>query len=113
MGIYVDYTLRAECADEELRERLEAVRRRCLDLPLRAVGDVLRVEPVYNSITTMLYESEGLTLPEAIAERVRKADEDRDHGIRCLSFAPMMNPDLPEEEVARYYAPALALIERN
>src|SRR4051794_24389734 len=113
MGIYIDYSLRAECEEEELRERLEAVRRRCLDLPLKSVGDVLRVEPVYNSITIMLYESEGLTLPEAIAERVRQADADRDHRIRSLSFAPMMNPDLPEKEVARYYAPALELIERT
>ena len=113
MGIYVDYSLRAECEEAELRERLEAVRRRCLDLPLKSVGDVLRVEPVYNSITTMLYESEGLTLPAAIAERVRQAEEDRDHRIRCLSFAPMMNPDLPEKEVARYYAPALELIART
>jgi hypothetical protein len=35
MGIYVDYSLRAECEEGELRERLEAVRRRCLDLPLK------------------------------------------------------------------------------
>ena len=113
MGIYVDYTLRAECAEEELRERLETVRRRCLDLPLKAVGDVLRVEPVYNSIAIMLYESEGLTLPEAIAERVRQADEDRDHRLRCLSFAPMMSPELPTEELDRYYAPAFKLIEET
>src|SRR5438132_12884481 len=79
MGIYIDYTLRAEGSEESVRGRLEAVRRRCLDLPLKAVGDVLRVEPVYNGITIMLYESEGLTLPEAIAERVRRADADRDH----------------------------------
>src|SRR5438034_1188538 len=113
MGIYVDYTLRAECLEEELRERLETVRRRCMDLPLKAVGDVLRVEPVYNSITIMLYESEGLTLPEAIAERVQASDADRDHRIRSLSFAPMMNPDLPKEELARYYAPALEFIART
>src|SRR5207302_424366 len=112
MGIYVDYTLRAECEEADLRERMETVRRRCMDLPLRAVGDVLRVEPVYNSMTIMLYESEGLTLPEVIAERVRVADVDRDHRLRSLSFAPMLDPELPEEEVERYYAPALEFIER-
>jgi hypothetical protein len=113
MGIYVDYTLRAECSDDELRERLETVRRRCLDLPLRAVGDVLRVEPVFNNMTIMLCESEGLTLPEAIAERLRAADVDRDHRLRALSFAPMLNPELPEEELNRYYAPALAFMKRT
>jgi hypothetical protein len=111
MGIYVDYSLRAEGEEAELRERLEAVRRRCLDLPLKSVGDVLRVQPVYNTLTTMFYESEGLTLPAAIAERVRQTE--RDDRTRCLSFAPMLAPNLPEEEVDRYYAPALQFIERT
>ena len=43
MGIYVDYVLRAECAEEELRSRLERVRQRCLDLPLQAVGELRRI----------------------------------------------------------------------
>jgi hypothetical protein len=48
MGIYVDYVLGAECAGEELCQRLERARQRCLDLPLRAVGEVRRIAPIFN-----------------------------------------------------------------
>ena len=59
MGIFVDYTLRAEGSEEEVRERLERVRARCLDLPLQSVGDVLRVAPIYNGVTLQLFEEQG------------------------------------------------------
>src|SRR5205823_4844424 len=113
MGIYVDYVLRAECAEEELRSRLERLRQRCLDLPLKAVGDVQRIEPVYNPIVFMLLEKEGHALPAAISERLRKADENRDHGTLCITFAPMLDPKLPKRELDRYYAPADALMKQT
>jgi len=113
MGIYIDYVLRAEGAEETLRKRLEAVRQRCLDLPLRRVGEVRRVAPVYNPVVFMLLQSEGHTLPEAIEQRLRQAEEDRDHGTRCISFAPMLNPELPKRQLDRYYAPVLQLLEQT
>jgi hypothetical protein len=112
MGIYVDYTLRAECTEEELRSRLERVRRRCLDLPLKAVGAVRRVEPVYNPVVVRLFRDQGLSLPEVIAERLRQVEGDPNHGRLSLAFAPMLPPELPRRELRRYVAPALALIER-
>jgi hypothetical protein len=113
MGIYVDYTLRAEGSDETVRDRLEAVRGRCLDLPLKAVGDVLRVEPVYNPIVLRMLQSQGYSLPEAIAQRLREVEADRDHGTRCISFAPMLIPELPKRQFERYLAPAFELMDRT
>jgi hypothetical protein len=113
MGIYVDYTLRAEGDEESVRVRLEAVRRRCLDLPLRAVGDVQRVSPVYNPIVIHLLQSQGHKLPEAIARRVEEAERDRDHGMRCITFAPMLGPTLPKEEIDRYHGSVLEFIQQT
>jgi hypothetical protein len=111
MGIYVDYLLRAECAEEELCNRLERVRQRCLDLPLKAVGEVRRIVPVYNPVVVRLFQAEGHALPEAIAQRLRQVEGDPEHGQRCLAFAPMIGPQLPKNQLERYYAPALELIE--
>jgi hypothetical protein len=113
MGIYVDYTLRAEGSEENVRGRLEAVRRRCLDLPLKSVGEVRRVAPVYNPIVIRLFQQEGHTLPEAVALRVRGAEADRDHGTLCILFAPMLDPELSERQQDRYFAPALDFLEKT
>jgi hypothetical protein len=106
MGIYVDYTLRAECADEEVRARLERVRARCLDLPLQSVGNVGRLEPIYNPILLAVLRSGGRALPVAVAERLRPVLEDIDYGSRCLAFAVMLGQELPKLERERYLAPA-------
>jgi hypothetical protein len=113
MGIYVDYTLRAECGEEELRDRLERVRRRCLDLPLQSVGDVQRVEPIYSFLTFMLLQSQGYVLPDVIAARLKEAERDPDHGLRCLSFGILAHPELPKRERDRYFAPVRALTEQT
>jgi hypothetical protein len=84
MGIYVDYVLRAEGTEAEVRERLERVRARCLDLPLRTVGDVLRVAPIYNIMVLSLFEKLGHTLPAAVAAPYHQAEEDRDHGVQGM-----------------------------
>jgi hypothetical protein len=113
MGIFVDYILRAEGSQEEVRERLERVRARCLDLPLRSVGDVLRVEPIYNAVILQLFEEQGHTLPEVVAARYRKAEEDPDHGLRCLAFSPWfpMGPGIPKDEFERYAAAAKEFVD--
>lgn len=113
MGIYVDYKLWAECAEEELRDRLERVRQRCLDLPLKSVGQVRRIEPVYNPIVFLLLQEQGHPLPEAIAQRLEQAEADPDHGTLCITFVPMLDPELPKEQRDRYYAPVLELLERT
>jgi hypothetical protein len=106
MGIYVDYTLRAEGSDEEVRERLERVRARCPDLPLQSVGIVRRLEPIYNPILIAMLRSSGRALPAAVAERLRPVQGDIDHGSRCLPFSLMLGQELPEHERERYLAPA-------
>jgi hypothetical protein len=111
MGIYIDYALRAECAEEELRGRLDRVRERCLDLPLRAVGEVRWIAPIYNPITITMLRSHGHSVPPAIAERLAPVERDLDHGSRCLAFALMMGQELSKAERARYLAPARALME--
>jgi hypothetical protein len=113
MGIYVDYTLRAQCAESTLRKRLERVRERCLDLPLKWVGEVRRIAPVYNPVVIRLLQSEGFTLPDAIAERLRQVEGDPDHGMLCLTFAPPFGPGLPKRTLKRFLAPALEFIERT
>src|SRR5205823_11270459 len=99
MGIYVDYVLRAECAEGEVRHRLETVRQRCLDLPLQSVGEVQRIAPIYSALILDLFEQQGHTLPEAIAERYHQAEEDADHGLRCLSFGLPFGPGFPKHEL--------------
>jgi hypothetical protein len=113
MGIFIDYTLRAEGSEEEVRERLERVRARCLDLPLQSVGEVRRVAPVYNGVTLQLFEEQGHTLPAAVAARYRQAEEDPDHALRCLAFSPWfsMGPDFPKAEFERYAAAAKEFVE--
>jgi hypothetical protein len=113
MGIYVDYTLRAQCAEATLRTRLETVRERCMDLPLKWVGDVQRIEPVYNPVVIRLLQSEGFAIPDAIAERLQAVEGDRDHGMLCLALAPPFGPGLPQRQLKRYLAPALEFIEQQ
>src|SRR5688500_3351611 len=113
MGIYVDYTLRAEGTEETVRERMETVRRRCMDLPLASVGEVLRVAPVYNSIVFMFMQMKGHALPEAVAARLKAAEEDPHHSQRALLFATMLLAmDLPKREQTRFFAPAFDFMAR-
>jgi hypothetical protein len=113
MGIFVDYTLRAQCADSTLSRRLEAVRQRCLDLPLKSVGEVRRIEPVFNPLAIRLLQAEGHALPEAIAQRLKAVEDDPDHGLLCLTLAPPLGPDLPKRQLERYLAPALEFIKQQ
>jgi hypothetical protein len=113
MGIYVDYVLHAECGEETLRNRLESVRQRCLALPLKAVGEVRRIAPVYNPVVVHLFQSQGHALPEAIAQRLRQVEGDPEHGELCLTFAPMLGPELPKRQRDRYFSPVLELLERT
>lgn len=112
MGIYIDYTLRAECAEEELCSRLERVRQRCFDLPLARVGEVRRIAPVYNPIVIPLLRTRGSRLPKAIAQRLKQVT-DPHHGELCIAFSPMFPPELPRRQLERYYAPALDLIRKT
>src|SRR5579862_5415934 len=98
MGIFIDHTLRAEGTDEEVRGRLEAVRERCLDLPLERVGEVRRLAPIYNPILIDLLRSHGHTIPAAIAERLRPVEEDRDYGSLCLTFMLSLGQKLSKPE---------------
>jgi hypothetical protein len=113
MGIYVDYALYADCGEETLRKRLETVRLRCLDLPLRAVGEVRRIAPVCNPVVLRLFQGEGHAFPEAIAQRLRQIEGDADHGELCLCFAPMVSPELPKRQLRRFFAPVLELLEQT
>jgi hypothetical protein len=110
MGVYVDYTLRAEGLDEVVQSRLERVRQRCLDLPLERVGDVQHIEPIYGSITFSLYNQNGLTLPAEVALRYNEAEADPQHWERCFSFGMFPGRNLPDAEVTRYIAPVLEFI---
>jgi hypothetical protein len=89
------------------------VRQRCLDLPLRSVGEIRRVAPVYNPVTLSLFQSEGHKLPEAIAERFKAAEEDPITRDLCLAFAPMLIAQIPRPLLRRYYAPAMKLIDEQ
>jgi len=111
MGVFVDYALRAEGTEDDVRARLERVRQRCLDLPLRSVGDVLRVEPIYNSINVKLLRKEGYVLPEAIAGRIRGAEADVNYGLRCYAFGLFAGRLLSESDLKRFLAAPDELIE--
>jgi hypothetical protein len=113
MGVFIDYVLSAECEEEELVSRLERVRRRCLDLPLKSVGKVRRLAPVYNPVNLTLFESEGHTLPPKIKRRFEAAEKRFELGQRCISFALLLPTELPEKLQRRYLAPAFELIDRT
>lgn len=113
MGIYVDYTLLAECTDESLRTRLETIRQRCLDLPLKWVGDVQRIEPVFNPLVTRMLHKAGYTLPAVIAQRLQQVEGDPHHADLCIAFAPMLGPQLPKRQLRRYFARALKLMAQT
>ena len=111
MGVFIDYDLIAECDDEELVRRLEAVRQRCLDLSLKSVGKVRRVAPVYNRMNLTLLEGEGHELPTAIKRRIEATENDSDHSELCISFALLAGANLPHDLQVKYLAPAMELIE--
>src|SRR5688572_8177502 len=110
MGVYVDYTLRAEGTDEELRERLERVRQRCLDLPFHAVAEVRRVEPVYNRVFLLLYEQAGYTLPPAVRRRVDAAEADTEQADLAMAFGLSMPTTLDPLDQFRCLGPAMDLV---
>lgn len=111
MGIYINYTLRAEGAEEAVRERLERVRARCLDLPLASVGEIRRLEPIYNPILFALLRSQGRALPAAVEARLRLVPVGTEHGSRCLPLSLMLGQELPPEERERYLAAPRRLVE--
>jgi hypothetical protein len=113
MGIYIDWWLRAEGTDDEIRARLERVRQRCLDLPLRQVGEVLHVDPACTGVAVAMYSKQGYELPPAVEARYRPVAEDRSHRMRSFFVAPISEEKLPDRDLRRYFAPALALIERG
>lgn len=111
MGVYIDYCLSAEGDDDEIVSRLERVRQRCLDLPLKSVGKVQRVDPVYNFMTLSLYQKEGYKLPPEIKSRFDAAEAKRDSAL-SISFGFLLAYGLPEEMQLRYIAPAMEYADR-
>src|SRR5207302_1496025 len=92
---------------------LERVRESCLDLPLRSVGEVRRIAPIYHPLVVKLLRKHGHAFPEAIAERLKPVEEDRDHGILCLLFALSEGKGLSKAERDRYFAPAHHLMRKT
>ncbi len=75
MGIHVDYVFHFEGTEAELRERMERVRQQALDLPVAAVGEIVRLEPVINTIAVITMEMTGIKPPPLVAERMKLWEE--------------------------------------
>jgi hypothetical protein len=114
MGIFIDWTLRAEGTDEEVREKLERVRQRCLDLPLRRVGEIITVDPAFCGVPIAMYERQGGVLPPAVEERYRPVNADVERRMQSYYAAPIVGPEqLSGRDQRRFYFPALVLISRG
>src|SRR5258708_5034496 len=106
MGIYINYNLYAKCSERELLNRLDNVRRRCLELPLAAVHEVRIIAPVYNPMIIRLHKSLGHVVPGIIADRLASIEDQKEHGLLCIDFGLMPGEGLPKRKQLTYIAPA-------
>jgi hypothetical protein len=105
MGIYVNYSLKAEASDAEVLARLRRLRKRCLKLPLVNVGKILRIDPVFNRMCLDAFEHAGYRVPKPVRARW-KARRSKEHGIHCLLVGNPDWMDLPKKLLKRFYQPA-------
>jgi len=75
MSINVDYKLMAECSEEDLLEKLHRIRGRLLSLPLRQVGLVTKLDPVYQTMIIRGARWENLLIPPIVEARLKQEGE--------------------------------------
>src|SRR2546430_2635673 len=74
MGISISYELGVECAEKELCAKLDRLKARALKLDGVAAEKVVHVEPCYSDLIFFALKGEGLSVPDAVARRVKEAD---------------------------------------
>jgi hypothetical protein len=106
MGVYIDYTFRAECSEEELLERLRRLRRKLKKLSFRSVGRIRRVDPAYGPVPIKLLQKHGYPLPPAVAKRLRGKLGTK-HDELCHWAAPPTFIGIAQKLEAKFERPAV------
>lgn len=114
MGIFIDYAFRAVGSEEELFEILRKLRARLVDLPLRRVGEVQRIEPIFDPIVFDRLLRRGLPLPAPVMARIGRWLDDQRYGDLCLCFGASPVPtSFPRAIQDRFLKPVRALVDRT
>lgn len=104
MGIYVNYSLKAEGADADVLARLRRLRKRFLKLPGVKVGRIVRLDPVYNRLNLDKLKSAGYRFPKPIRDRL-KGKESTPYAVNCHLVGNVDWMDAPKKLLKRYYQP--------
>jgi hypothetical protein len=107
MSVVIHYCFGAECAEDELRGKLERLRERIGKLDGAAPGSVKRIEPCYSASLFRELAAAGISLPSAVAARVKQAAQ-QDSDLRlelllCLAW-------VDHKRNRRFFRPALDLV---
>jgi len=112
MGVFIDYSFKIRCSEQELLERMGRLREKLMRLPFESVSEVFSVDPAYQSLPLNMLRKSGYVFPQAVSERLEGKLGGK-HDELCHLAAPCAMMCVPKKLEWQFLKPAVDFSEKT